>query len=201
MDQCEMWAGWQSIPAINRCGTDRTAQSPFINRRAGYPAPPCGETSEMNEHESVRKLLPLAVAGALEFKELRRVEQHAHACESCSHELETWKRYAHALRQLPQLSVPPGLLERTHSRILQHGAATGDRANSILLGAIAIFGWAAGLTLWVLARGLTGGVVNILGINLVSPQSCLLLSAVLTWITATASAVAVVRHSDTRSTL
>jgi hypothetical protein len=199
--QCEMWAGWQPIPAINRCGTDRTGAVALYQPARRISRPPCGETSEMNEHESVRKLLPLAAAGALEFKELRRVEQHAHACESCSHEMETWKRYAHALRQLPQVSVPPGLLERTHRRILQYGVAPGDRANGILLGAIAIFGWAAGLTLWVLARGLTGGVVNILGMNLVSPPSCLLLSAVLTWITALASAVAFVRHSDTRSTL
>jgi len=156
----------------------------------------------MNEHESIRKLLPLALAGALEFEELRRVEQHAQFCDDCRRESETWSRYAQALRQLPQPSVPAGLLERTHSRILQqNAAATSDHANAIVLGATAIFGWATSLMLWALVRGFTGGSVNILGLNLVSPLSWSLLSAVLTWITAAASAMALVRRREIRSTL
>jgi hypothetical protein len=83
----------------------------------------------------------------------------------------------------------------------QNVAATSDHANAIVLSAIAIVGWAMGLMLWALVRGLTGGVVNILGLNLVSPLSWLLLSAALTWITAAASVVALVRCREMRSTL
>jgi anti-sigma factor RsiW len=155
----------------------------------------------MNEHETIRKLLPLAVAGALESEELRRVEQHAHACGDCRRELEIWSRYAQAFRQLPQPSVPAGLLERTQSRILQQNAVASDHLKPIVLGAIAIFGWATGLVLWALVRGLTGGAVDILGLNLVSPLSWSLLSAVLTWITAAACALVLVRHREMRRTL
>lgn len=154
----------------------------------------------MNEHESIRKLLPLAVAGALESGELLRVEQHAHSCGDCRRELETWSRYAHALRQLPQPSLPAGLLERTHRRIMQQNAAS-DHVNPLVLGAIAIFGWATGLVLWALVRGLTGGAVNLLGLNLVSPLSWSLLSAVLTWITAAAAALVLIRHREMRQIL
>jgi hypothetical protein len=156
----------------------------------------------MNQHESIWNMLPLAAAGALEFEELRQIEQHVQVCDKCRRELETWSQYAEELHQLPQPSVPAGLLERTHTRILQQNTgATEDRVDAILLGAIAIFGWAVGLTLWVVARGLTGGAVNLLGMNLVDPLSWSLLSAVLTWITATASAAAVVRYRDMRTDL
>ena len=156
----------------------------------------------MNEHETIQKLLPLAVAGALESGELRRVEQHAQACGGCRRELEIWSRYAQAFRQLPQPSVPAGLLERTQSRILQQNAAAASgHVNPIVLSAIAIFGWATGLVLWAFVRGLTGGAVNILGLNLVSPLSWSLLSAVLTWITAAACALVLVRHREMRQIL
>ena len=156
----------------------------------------------MNEHESIRKLIPLAVAGALESEELRRAERHAQTCGDCRRELEAWSRYAQTLRRLPQPAVPAGLLERTQSRILQqNAAAASDRANAIVLGAIAILGWATGVMLWTLIRGLTGGAVNILGLNLVSPLSWSLLSAGLTWITAAASALVLVRHCEMRRTL
>ena len=148
----------------------------------------------MNEHESIRKLLPLAVADALDLEEAGRVEQHARICEDCRREFETWSRYAQSLRQLSQPSVPAGLLQRTRSRILQQeGAATSEPASAILLGMIAMVGWAAGFILWVLVRGLTGAAAN--------PLWWWLLMAVLTWITAAASAMALVRRRDVRSTL
>ncbi|MBI3279866.1 MAG: zf-HC2 domain-containing protein [Acidobacteria bacterium] len=156
----------------------------------------------MSEHESVRKLLALAAAGALEFEDVRRVEQHAQACDDCRRELETWSRYARALRQLPQPSLPAGLLERARDRILQeNGAATSDQANAVLLGAIVVFGWVSAPALWVLVHGVTGGTVNIQGMSLVSLLWWSLLSAVLTWTTAAASAMALVRRSERRSIL
>lgn len=156
----------------------------------------------MDEHESIRKMLPLAVADALEPEELGRVKQHAQGCEDCRRELENWRRYAQALRQLPQPSVPAGLLERTQTRMLQQKrAASGDCVNAIVLGAIAIFGWGTGLMIWALVRALTGGAVNIQGQDLVSPLSWSLLSAVLSWITAAASALVFVRRREMRSSL
>ena len=82
----------------------------------------------MNEHESVRAMLPLAAAGLLGPGELRRIEQHARTCELCRSDLETWSVYAQGLRKLPQPSAPAGLLERTRARIIhEHAVAAGRR--------------------------------------------------------------------------
>ena len=70
----------------------------------------------MNEHESVRALLPLGAAGLLGPDEIRSVEQHARACEACRKDLDTWSAYAEGLRKLPQPSAPDGLVERTRAR-------------------------------------------------------------------------------------
>ena len=156
----------------------------------------------MDEHELIRRMLPLAVADALEIEELRRVQQHSHGCSDCRRELESWSRYVQALRQLPQPSVPSGLLERTHFRILQQKrAATGDSVNAIALSAIAIFGWATGFVIWFLVRRLIAGAVNIYDLNVVSPLSWSLLPAVLSWITTAASALVLIRRRELRSTL
>jgi anti-sigma factor RsiW len=152
------------------------------------------------EHELIREVLPLAGAGALELEELERVERHAQGCEDCRRELEKWSRYAQALRQLPQPSVPEGLLERTQARMLQQkrAATTRDCVDSIVLGAIAIVGWATGLVMWALVRGFTDGALKLGGLNLLNPISWLLLSAVLTWIATAASALVSVRYRETR---
>lgn len=151
----------------------------------------------MDEHESIRKMLPLAVAGALELEDRGRLERHARSCEDCRREMEVWSRYAQALQRLPQPSVPAGLLDRTQSRILQQNqAADAHRVNAIMLGATALLGWGIGPVMWLLVRAITGGVVDMHGFDRVSLLSWSLLLTVLTWITAAASAMALVRRRE-----
>lgn len=152
----------------------------------------------MNEHESVRDMLALAAAGVLGPDEVRRVEQHARTCELCRRDLETWSAYSQGLRKLPQPSAPDGLTERTRARIVQqHAAAAGRRRHELLLAALAIFGWAAGWSFWVLARAAAGGSLYLLGANLVSGLTWSLGSTVLVWMTAGTAAV-VLRRREMR---
>lgn len=156
----------------------------------------------MDEHELIRKMLPLAAADALDIEELRRVQQHSQGCSDCLRELESWSRYAQALGQLPQPSLPSGLLERTQIRIMQQQRApTREFANAMTLIAIAIIGWASGFVMWAFVRSLMDGAVNIHGLNLVSPLPWSLFSAALSWITAAASSMVLVRLHGMRSSL
>jgi hypothetical protein len=157
----------------------------------------------MNEHESIRELLLLAAAGALDGPgELRRVTEHAATCEVCRRELQVWSVYTEGLGRLPQPLLPAGLMERTRARIVeQRAAAARRRENALLLGALSLFGWISTLAFWTLARVFTGGVWNLFGVNLVSALTWSLLSTVVVWITAGASAVMLGDRREVRRVL
>lgn len=161
----------------------------------------------MSEHERVRAILALAAAGALDPEESMRVERHANACQECRRELDVWRTYAQGLRHLPQPQAPAYLMERTRSLILDQRAAedravaAGQRWNELMLGALAVFGWAAGLTFWILARIFTGGFLSILGANLVSGLTWFMLSTVVVWMTAATAVVMLGRGQEIRRPL
>jgi Putative zinc-finger len=153
----------------------------------------------MTEHESVRALLALAAAGTLGPEGIRRVEQHAQGCELCRQDLETWHVYTRGLRKLPQPSAPEGLVLWTQARVLQERAeASGRRRHELFLGALAIFGWAAGWSFWTLARAVTGGSLNVFGANLMNGLTWSLVSTVLVWMTAATVALMLGRRRETR---
>src|SRR5205809_3075302 len=161
-----------------------------------------GRAERMNEHESIRAMLALAAAGALDPAESTRVERHANVCDDCRRELETWSRYAYGLRELPQPSAPPDLMERTRTRLLQERAvAEGRRWNGLMLGVLVVFGWATGLTLWILVRVFTGAVLTVFGANLVSGLTWSLVSVVLSWMTAAAAALMLGKSRQMRRAL
>ncbi|MBZ5673491.1 MAG: zf-HC2 domain-containing protein [Acidobacteriia bacterium] len=143
----------------------------------------------MTEHESVRAMLALAAAGALEPKEQRRVDQHARECDLCRKDLETWAAYAQSLRKLPQPAAPEGMAQRTQALILQHRAeTTSRRRNELFLGALAMFGWGAGWAFWTLVRAIVGGNLNVFGANLLNGLTWSLMSMVVAGITAATAA-------------
>ena len=145
----------------------------------------------MSEHESIREMLALAPGGALDAAEQRRVDEHARECAACRRELEIWSGYAQGLRQLPQPGVPPQLLERTRARVWQERAAAADRRwDEIMLGALALFAWTVGLTVWFVARIFTGGALVIMGANLVRFGTYSAVSTILVWLTAAVAALA-----------
>jgi len=153
----------------------------------------------MTEHESIRAMLALTVADALEPGELRRVQQHAESCESCRRELQAWSLHAQGLRKLPQPIAPEGLMERTRARIIeQREAAMARRHENRMLAALVIFGWAASLATWALVRILAGGSLSVLGMNLVSGVTWSLLSTALVWMTAAAAAAMLGKRNQLR---
>jgi anti-sigma factor RsiW len=140
----------------------------------------------MTEHESVRAMLPLAAAGALAPEELRRVDQHARECERCRRDLETWAAYTQGLRKLPQPLAPEGIVQRTQVRILRERSQAAEcRRHDLFLGALAIFGWAAGWAFWILARAIAGGTWSSV-------------STVLVWMTAGTAALMLGRRRQMR---
>jgi hypothetical protein len=151
------------------------------------------------EHESIRAMLALYAADALDPGELRRVEQHARGCETCRGELLAWAAYATGLTQLPQPLAPQGLMERTRIRIVQQReAAAARRRENAMLAALAVFGWAVSLATWTVIRALVGGSLVVLGANLVSGVNWFLLSTVFAWTTAAAAAAVLGKRDGAR---
>ena len=153
----------------------------------------------MTEHKTIRAMLALAAAGALNPEEVRQVEQHAQGCELCRRELETWATYTQGLRKLPQPSAPEGLAQRTQARILQERTeASGRRRHELFLGVLAVFGWVAGWAFWTLARAITGGSLSVFGANLVNGLTWSLVSTVVVWMTAATAALMLGKRREVR---
>ena len=145
----------------------------------------------MSEHESMKELLALAAAGALDGEPQRRLDEHVRDCPLCRRELEIWSAYSQGLRRLPQPPAPGQLMERTRARVLQERATAAERRwNDLMLGALALFAWTVGLSFWFLLRIFTGGELVIMGANLVRLGIWSALSTVLVWLTAAAAALA-----------
>ena len=144
----------------------------------------------MTEHETVRAMLALSAAGALEPKEQHRVDEHARECDQCRKDLETWSAYSQSLRKLPQPSSPPGMAQRTQALILQHHAETVDRRrHEWFLAALAIFGWGSGWACWMLVRAIVGGSLYLFGVNLLNGLTWSVMSMAITGITAATAAL------------
>ena len=149
----------------------------------------------MNEHEFVRDLLALAAAGVLDVQEQSRVNRHTQECAACRRELETWCTYAHGLHQLPQPDIPVQLLQRTQARFLREPAAVARRRHDEeMLIALAVFAWIVSLADWLLLRRLTGGVLLIMGMNVVDMPIWWLASTILVWTSAAATAVVLAKR-------
>jgi anti-sigma factor RsiW len=97
----------------------------------------------MKEHTEVHNLLNLAIAGALNPDEQRRVQIHLQDCEACRIELDEWTRLASALKRLPTPQVPSGLLLRTHRLLKTHKAAAEHRGSFLFPGLLIAFSWIA----------------------------------------------------------
>jgi len=156
-------------------------------------------TANNDRHEWVRAQLPLAAAGALSSAELSEVMQHCSRCESCRRELEAWGSYAKGLRELPQPVFPADLLARTQRRVLENREqALERRRNGLILGALAVFSWITNFGFWIVVRTLTGGTFELWGTNVVDAGPWLLVSTMLTWLTAGVAGVTLGSHRHTR---
>jgi len=154
------------------------------------------------EHEAMRAQLALAAAGTLQENQLSAVLQHTAGCELCRRELDMWGTYARGLRQLPQPAIPVHLLKRTQLRVLQERESSLERRHyTLMLGAFVVLSWATSVAAWHVARSLVGVRLEVFGINLVGAVPWVLLSSVITWVTAGSAAVALSNNRQTRRSL
>jgi len=142
----------------------------------------------MNGHEEVRKLLPLAAAGALSRSQLSAVEGHAVICTECRRELEVWRLYSLGLHELPQPVTPAGLMQRTAARLARERDAVAERRrHDLTLGLLVAFSWVIGALSWIPLRAVVGGI----GIF-----TWVMFSSLLTWTTAGVAAVLLLRRKE-----
>jgi hypothetical protein len=154
------------------------------------------------EHEAMRAQLALAAAGALQEHEVRAVLEHTAGCESCRRELDVWRNYASGLRELPQPKFPAHLLRRTQLQVLRERERSLERRHhTLLVGALVLLSWATSFATWFVARSLVGVTLEVYGLNVVGAVPWILLSSILTWVTAGSAAVVLGNYRHTRRSL
>jgi predicted anti-sigma-YlaC factor YlaD len=154
----------------------------------------------VTEHETIRKLLPLAIAGALDDGDLERVTRHAGECESCRSEIQIWGLFSQGLRSQPQPVASPDLLARTQARVLgERAAAEERRRDALMLGALATLSLLSSILSWLVVSRLTAGEMEALGINWVNPVPWFFTSAAVTWMTTATAAIALGRRFTRRT--
>jgi predicted anti-sigma-YlaC factor YlaD len=156
----------------------------------------------MNEHDSILRLLSLYAAQALDSAESKRVEAHLQLCAVCRTEWSVWEVYASAARQQPQPVVPGDLLARTHARVMREREKAEQRRTDILLLSIGIaLSWAVSLATWYAVRELTGGMLVVLGTNLLQAGPWFLTTMLAAWATAGVAAIVLGRNRELRRVL
>ncbi|HWX56862.1 MAG TPA: zf-HC2 domain-containing protein [Verrucomicrobiae bacterium] len=129
----------------------------------------------MNEHDTLRDLLGLAAAGALDPAEQRQVEEHLRGCGACRAEFQIWSQIAGGLGDLPTPQAPVGLAMRTRAALASAQAAKAGRwRNHVFLGSLVLFAWVVTLLSFPVLRYAGNGLAGLLD---VSPGS------VGTWVT------------------
>jgi len=153
----------------------------------------------MNEHDSIVKLLALYAAGALDAEELNRVEAHLRQCASCRKESGVWGLYSDAARQQPQPIVPNDLISRTHARVLREGEKAEQRRIEVSMLSIGIaLSWAVSLATWYAVRELTGGMLVVLGTNLIQAGPWFFTTMLAAWATAGVAAIVLGKSRELR---
>jgi hypothetical protein len=75
------------------------------------------------------------------------------------------------------------------------------RHHTLLVGAFVLLSWATSFAAWFVARSLVGVTLEVYGINLVAAMPWILLSSVVTWVTAGSAAVVLGNHRHSRRSL
>ncbi len=154
----------------------------------------------MSEHEAIRELLVLAVAGALDADEQRRVEQHLAGCAACAAELDAWHDLTGALKRLPTPQPPAALVERTRARAeWQLAAAAERRWNHTVLVFLVLFAWTVTLVSWPIVRLVSGGMLGWLDVRMNQTWVSLAGYTALGWLTVGVAALMLgLRHRSAR---
>jgi predicted anti-sigma-YlaC factor YlaD len=96
----------------------------------------------MNDHNQIRSLLPLQVAGAISREEQAKLDDHLRECSDCRSELASLRALAADLKSIPAPQPLFGLAQRTRARIRAELAAKAERRqNQQYLALLSAFAW------------------------------------------------------------
>jgi anti-sigma factor RsiW len=120
----------------------------------------------VSDHDQIRDMLPLAVAGGLAPADEERVARHIRSCSSCAAEFDDWRLLAGVLRRMPTPQPPRGLVERTRARAEARLAEEAEhRWHRAVMIFLTFFAWALTLASWPLFRLLSSGLLGMLDSN------------------------------------
>jgi len=144
----------------------------------------------VREHQSIRELLALGAAGALDPDEERRLRAHVAICEDCAAELRSWQVLAGELSALPVPQAPPPMVARTRARVeAALRAEAGRRWDDAVLACLALLAWTVNLATWAVWRLIAGGATGLAVIGLTESLMYLTVSTLVAWLTAGVAAV------------
>jgi predicted anti-sigma-YlaC factor YlaD len=124
----------------------------------------------MNDHNQIRNLLPLQMAGGISREEQARLDDHLRECSDCRRELASLRALAADLKSIPEPQPSFGLAQRTRARIKAEIAARAERQQQQRYLAVMIgFAWLVTALTLVVGRYLVVDVAAWLGI---SPHIC-----------------------------
>jgi len=125
----------------------------------------------MSDHQEIRSLLALQVAGGLNPEEQATVEEHLRDCGFCRTEFAKLQAIASDLKVLPQPRPSLGLARRTRARIVAETAAREERRqHHRLLTMVIGFAWIFTILTFAFGRFLAADVAAGLRI---SPDTCM----------------------------
>jgi anti-sigma factor RsiW len=120
----------------------------------------------MNDHDEIRELLALAVAGGLVPAEEERVARHMRSCTRCAAEFESLRVVADGLRRLPTPQPSRGLVERTRARAEARFAEEAEhRWHRGVMVFVILFAWALTLASWPVFQLISSGLLGMLDSN------------------------------------
>ena len=147
------------------------------------------------DHKKIREQVALDAAGALRQEESLEVRRHLGECKICRRDFEIWSAYAGGLKNLPQPVVPTQLVARTQARILRERAGSrSEPSSAAIFGMLAAFSWLMTYAGWSFTRWVTGGTIEVLGMNLVDAGPWFAMSFVVTAVTAGVAALMLNSH-------
>ncbi|MBM3792268.1 MAG: hypothetical protein FJW35_18230 [Acidobacteria bacterium] len=107
----------------------------------------------MNEHESIRELLPLAAAGALTPEDAEGVRRHLARCETCRRVMEEFSALADSLRGLPTPRPRADLVAKVCGLAeLRPARARTWRDGAAALAPLVAASWVMALVTWPLLK-------------------------------------------------
>jgi anti-sigma factor RsiW len=156
-----------------------------------------------NEHNTVRELLNLAAASALDAAEQQRVEEHLRDCGECQAEFQVWSQITGGLRDMPAPQAPAGLVARTRARMEGAQAAKAERwRHQIILGCLVLFVWIVTLLSFPVLQMAGNGLAGLLNISTSRMGTGIALYLLLGWIgTGVAAGLLGLRRQNERTTI